>query len=282
MSVVVAENRMQATVSDVLDSIRQPEYTGENRCLPCTTVNVLIAVVLSGLLSVFATPIIGGIAFAVCVVTIYLRGYLVPGTPELTKRYLPDRIHRLFGTHVVETDADGDTDGGEGESEDVESLLRATGVVIDCHEEDDLCLESTFRTAWRERIATLEDEDARLEALSERLDLEAAELALEDSTGGYVARYEGDRIGIWPSEAAFLADLAVVPVLEAQCPEWNGLSADKQGSLITALRVFLEECPSCQGPLTGITKTVKSCCSTRTRESLECEACEAQLISQVS
>ncbi len=47
--------RMQTTVTDLLKSIRRPEYTGENRCLPCTTVNALIAVALAGLISVLRT-----------------------------------------------------------------------------------------------------------------------------------------------------------------------------------------------------------------------------------
>lgn len=28
---------------------------------------------------------------------VYLRGYLVPGTPTLTRRYLPDRVLAAFG-----------------------------------------------------------------------------------------------------------------------------------------------------------------------------------------
>ena len=272
--------RMQTTVTNLFKLIRQPEYTGENRCLPCTTVNGLIAVALSGLLAVFATPIAGVIALAVFVMAIYLRGYLVPGTPALTKRYLPDRIHRLFGTHV-DTDADGDIDGGEAASAGVESLLRSTGVVVDCAEEDDLCLESTFRTGWRERIATLEDEDARLEALASRLDLETAEVTLEHSTGGYAARHEGDRIGIWPSESAFLADLAASLTLDGHGSGWQELTADEQGIVLTGLRVFLEACPTCEGEIDGDEQTVESCCSTATRASIECTDCGEKLLSQV-
>lgn len=264
---------MQTTVTDLLESVRQPEYTGENRCPPCTVVNALIAVALSGFLSTLATPIVGGLTFLVCVAAIYLRGYLVPGTPTLTKRYLPDRVRRLFGTHLE----DAGTDATSGTA-DVESLLRATGVVIDCPEEDDLCLETTFLAAWHDRIATLEDEDTRLEALGERLDLEAGELALEDSTGGYVARYEGDRIGIWPSEAAFLADLAAAPALDERGPGWQELSADEQGVVLTGLRVFLEACPTCGGEIDGNEETVESCCSTATRMAVECGDCGARLL----
>ncbi|MCW8172354.1 hypothetical protein D8S78_06680 [Natrialba swarupiae] len=102
--------------------------------------------------------------------------------------------------------------------------------MIDCPEADDLCLETTFQIAWHDRIAALEDEEKRLEALAARLDLETADLALEESTGGYIARYESDRIGVWPSEAAFLADLAGAPTLDEHGSGWQELTADEQES----------------------------------------------------
>ncbi|MFC6975122.1 hypothetical protein ACFQL1_11345 [Halomicroarcula sp. GCM10025709] len=81
----------------MLARLRDPEYTGENRCLPCTIVNSAIAVALAGAvgvgIAVATTPVLAGVAaalvLAVSALSIWLRGYLVPGTPELTKRYMP-------------------------------------------------------------------------------------------------------------------------------------------------------------------------------------------------
>jgi len=39
----------------------------------------------------------GAGVFIASVILIHLRGYLVPGTPTLTKRYLPDDVLQLFG-----------------------------------------------------------------------------------------------------------------------------------------------------------------------------------------
>ena len=84
-----------ASTSGRLARFKQPEYTGENRCLPCTVVNTIIALVLSvavvaGVARV-ANPAAGlaaGVVLLGCSLgAIYLRGYLVPGTPELTKQY---------------------------------------------------------------------------------------------------------------------------------------------------------------------------------------------------
>lgn len=79
----------------LIERFRQPEYTGDNRCIPCTTINLIIAVIVSVALGTVSLGM--GIAVAAVSITIiYLRGYLVPGTPPLTKRYFPDRVLRLF------------------------------------------------------------------------------------------------------------------------------------------------------------------------------------------
>jgi|AntDeeMetagen134_2_1112570.scaffolds.fasta_scaffold00809_4 hypothetical protein len=66
----------------IIDKLRQPEYTGENRCTPCTAVNVAIATAGGTLVAKAKSPVLGTAAFGVSLGTIYLRGYLVPGTPN--------------------------------------------------------------------------------------------------------------------------------------------------------------------------------------------------------
>ncbi|MDS0476141.1 hypothetical protein [Natrinema sp. 1APR25-10V2] len=81
---------------DVVDDLKQPEYTGENRCEPCTVLNLVIAAVVGSLVA--RKSRLGGlVAVGVSLALIYLRGYLVPGTPTLTKRYLPPAVLRWFG-----------------------------------------------------------------------------------------------------------------------------------------------------------------------------------------
>lgn len=83
-------------VRDVLEEFGRPEYTGENRCVPCTVVNLVIAAAVAVVLG-RRNRALGLFAFGASVVVIALRGYLVPGTPTLTKRYLPPRLLRWFG-----------------------------------------------------------------------------------------------------------------------------------------------------------------------------------------
>lgn len=92
---LAAAGRTAATA--VTATLRQPEYTGENRCPPCTVVNAVIAAVGSVTVGVVASPVAGAVALAVGAAAIWLRGYLVPYTPQLTKRYLPERVLAWFG-----------------------------------------------------------------------------------------------------------------------------------------------------------------------------------------
>ena len=81
---------------EIVDDLKQPEYTGENRCEPCTILNLAIAAVVGSLVA--RKSRVGALlAVGVSIALIYLRGYLVPGTPTLTKRYLPPEVLRWFG-----------------------------------------------------------------------------------------------------------------------------------------------------------------------------------------
>ncbi|OIB56666.1 hypothetical protein [Natrialba sp. SSL1] len=101
-----------------IDRLHQPEYTGENRCLPCTAVNIVLAVLLSAAAATLAWvgtgPVValavGAIVFWCAVSLIAVRGYLVPGTPELTNRYLPDRLRRRFHDREPGVDDGADLD----------------------------------------------------------------------------------------------------------------------------------------------------------------------------
>ncbi|ELZ16284.1 hypothetical protein C478_03707 [Natrinema thermotolerans DSM 11552] len=91
---------------DVVDELRQPEYTGDNRCEPCTVLNLVIAAILGSIVA--RKSRLGGlVAVGVSIALIYLRGYLVPGTPTLTKRYLPPAVLRWFGKDPEPTVASG-------------------------------------------------------------------------------------------------------------------------------------------------------------------------------
>ncbi|WP_251344264.1 hypothetical protein [Haloplanus halophilus] len=257
-------------LSERLSRLRQPEYTGANRCLPCTVVNLVVAVGLAGLVAL-ASPPAGVAVLAASVAAIYLRGYLVPGTPALTKRYLPDDVLKLFDKHEAPAmDDDGD----------VEAFLLDVDAVEECREGTDLCLTEGFRTAWDDRIDRLrerDDADEGVAALFDGLGVDADRVRVESYGDAYEAFVDDVRVGQWESRAAYLADLAAEAELRDRHPGWHRLGFDARTEVLGALRLWLERCPSCDGPVTLGEDTVESCCRSIDVIAATCESCGARV-----
>ncbi|MEF8788869.1 MAG: hypothetical protein V5A61_01950 [Haloarculaceae archaeon] len=69
----------------LVEAVRRPEHTGERRCWPCTVVNVVLvagvalAAARSRRLAALPVALVGA-------ALVYLRGYVVPGTPRFAPR----------------------------------------------------------------------------------------------------------------------------------------------------------------------------------------------------
>ena len=290
----------------ILGRLRQPEYTGENRCTACTLVNVTIALVLGATVATVTVPVGVGV-FVLSLVSIYLRGYLVPGTPRLTKRYFPDWFLRYFeahgatggygdqtaGIHASETSggketsdrsesSDGQVTGTAGEDDgtevEPEEVLTAAGVVEPCDSVDDLCLTDEFRTAWHENMARVEDDGAKKHDLAGILDVEESELEFEEHDEAFLARLDGRRVGQWESNSALVADLAAARTLGEQYPRWDALAVHSQSRVLSGLRIFIEECPDCGGTVVPKQETVESCCRSIDVVAVACQDCGVRLL----
>lgn len=255
---------MKTAVPPSFERFRQPEYTGENRCLPCTVVNVAIAIVLSTLAAVVATPVTGLLLFSASLVAIWLRGYLVPGTPELTKRYLPDSVLRLFGK-APEPPA-------PGEAVDVEAYLTELGAVRDTGV--DVELAETFAADWHAAIDEVEADPAA--AAGDVLTLE--DPGIEQRGEATVVTDGGMAAANWPSRAALVADLGAVRVLGARDPNWTDREHGERGRILAGLRIFLDECPDCGAEPELGEDTVKSCCRQAQVFTYTCPNCGARLL----
>jgi len=291
---------MQSGLSRVLGRFRQPEYTGENRCIPCTGVNVAIAAVLSVVVGIVAPP--AGVAvFVLSVLAIYLRGYLVPGTPTFTKRYFPDWLLAKFDKapagYGVEPGVDGDGLEATAESESSEQgadddsilsvgdrmtpeqALREANIVEPCADTDDLCLVEDARTEWHERMAEIED-GSRRHQVARMLGADSETLAVTtgEPTDHVVVRIEGRLAARWESEAALIADLAGSAMLASRLEVWDDLSVDKQSQFAGGLRAFLETCPTCGGAISIDAETVESCCRSYEVYAITCDDCGARLL----
>ncbi|MFC6903717.1 hypothetical protein [Halalkalicoccus tibetensis] len=248
---------------EIASTLRQPAYIGENRCGPCTVVNVLLAALLAAPVAVLSPPL-GAATLAGCLLAIYLRGYLVPGTPELTEEYLPPAVLRLFGKEPAPRTLGDPEEAGSWGS------LEEAGIV---EREGSVSLTADFRDRWRA-------------AIHERRDAELGERAVARLLGeGEVAQrgdrafsVDGTQLVRWDSSAALLADVAANELLRERYDDWSAFDRDARRELLGRLRLLLERCPDCDGATTGGSESVDPCCQkSYTVVWNECEACGALL-----
>jgi len=264
------------TVGETLETFKQPEYTGENRCLPCTAVNTVLAGVLSigvGVgLAMMASPAAwaGGAAlvFAVSLAAIYFRGYLVPGTPELTKRYFPPWLLELFGKDEPEPAI---------HAIDPESELVTAGALEECADRDDLCLTDAFQERWYDEIDRIKREGTNRQHLLDLLEIDEEAVEFREHGSAFQAYIGNEPVGKWESEPAFIADLGAAKALTEFHPDWDLLSIQAKSQLLNGLRLFITTCPACGGQPDFGTDTVESCCSTHEVAAVSCGDCDARL-----
>ena len=251
---------------------RRPEYTGSNRCLPCTVVNVALAAIGTGAVALVSVPAAVGVA-VVALTVIYFRGYLVPGTPQLTRRYLPDWMLGVFGkAGTVERLSASDVDPGV--------VLVATGAVADSPVTDDVSLDPGFAARLHEQTVALRhgDEDTRRQAIATELDVPFEEVNVVPFGSGCSVFLRDELLGTWESPAALDTDLAAMDLLAARGGTWDRLDVSARSEVVGALRLFVETCPDCGGAIALGERTVESCCSSREVVATTCQDCGSRML----
>lgn len=264
-------------------ALKDPQYTGENRCLPCTVLNLAVAAaaaaaigaVLGGTSSLGLLVAIG--AFTSATSVIYLRGYLVPGTPTLTRQYLPERALSWFGKEMPAAN-ESEGDGSDATTLDPDALFRRIGIVEEASDTDDLALDPTFEAEWIDAVdefAGTTDELREQVATAAGLDPEGLEL--ERHPGSFDAYYGDTLVARWESKAACQADVAAQAIMPLFDSEWGHRPYGARSELLGALRLFLEVCPTCRGRVSLSHEVVTSCCSSRDVVAATCEGCKARV-----
>jgi len=245
----------------VLKRVRQPAYTGENRCWPCTMLNLAIVAVVAAVL-LLVDRLLALVVLVAGALAVYLRGYLLPGTPQFAPR-LVDPLPVDFGHGHPDTDApsgslgDAGRDPSDSDASDeapadpdpealLAGLVEADVLVPDG---EDLLLDSNFGDAWVERMVELRG--LSNEALAAR----AAEAAAGDvESGAYNDRIliVGER-DVWLRPAVAVAETAAAETLT----DW-GVDPSLAGPAAHPLRVFLPSCPACDGDVEET--TIQNCC----------------------
>ena len=255
-------------------ALRRPEYTGENRCLPCTVLNVAIGGVLALAAAVFSTAL-GAVVAVGAALLVYFRGYLVPGTPALTKRYLPRRVLRWFGKDPLPT-VEVDPERGFADPADLERTLVAAGALEETADGSDLRLTDGFAERWGAAMADV-DREALAERVAAALDCDPEEF--ESRGGGVVLRSNHRVVAQWPSEAALVADAAAAGLLADRVDGWDALPTAQRTVFLSGLRLFAEDCPD-GGDVEADSEMVESCCSRMDVFVVRCADSGARLLEQ--
>lgn len=224
------------------------------------------------------SPVVGIIGLLFGLEIIYLRGYLVPGTPTLTERYFPDWVLRYF-EHDASPVASNTTAASlvsEHNNDSPASVLQIIELIEPCRNETDLCLTDKFATVWRSRISALGRADYP-EILGEWLGRDPATLTIEQGSPVRVISDER-QLARWESEAAMLADLAAIPELQSQHPQWEKLNTSTQSHLLYSLRIFLNICPICNSEIEMSKETVESCCRSIENTHMYCTGCNSRIL----
>lgn len=269
---------MSGEDASLLDRLRQSEYTGENRCTPCTVVNLVIAVGVSGGVAVVAPPL-GGAVFALSLLSIYFRGYLVPGTPQLTKRYMPDRLHRLFGTHPLDDEPEFEyLDELEAEREnavDQESFLQSHGVVEVTDDGSEYVFTESFEAAVDRHTDRATADVGEYAVVAEIFGVDPD--AVEPQDREYPAVKIDIRIRKWPSEAAVITDVATHLAIAEFTDEWTDVPPSQRYEILEELRGYHDHCLACGGPVEFSHDVVESCCGHHEVKTYACADCGQHL-----
>ncbi len=271
------------------ERVRRPEYTGTDRCWPCTGVNLVI-VVAGGALAGGVTwravgPLPGALAMAVVLLAgialIALRGYVIPYTPRIAPRIVGALgLEHLFHQPLTpEAGALRETDPGEApDGEALLSVLVDSGVVE--VSDDQVHLAGTISDRWRTEMKAL----AKLEtpALAEAVEAVADAAAVRpvvDARGDWIVLSDG-REGLagetWLPRPVAIAEAGAMRALKHRLPD-----AQTRRAAVGTLRMFLEACPDCGAPLEET--TTAACCGgitdprTEPDDVLACPDCDVRL-----
>ncbi|AGB38371.1 hypothetical protein [Natronococcus occultus] len=268
-------------MSRLLERIRRPEYTGPNRCWPCTITNGALVAVAVAALALARRRLLAVAVGVVGLASIGARGYVVPYTPRFAPRLTAalsldphddDEPGSLSGVPAAEDapDADEAVSG-----EDVLAALIEADVVVPDGEE--LRLGDGFRADWREEIRALRDRDLEaLAAIADRHTAPETKARVGSSFGRSYLVLQGEDGGI----VTLRREIAVAELGAARALESRVDDPAIRRAAGKPLRSLLEACPLCDGPL-EITQS--TCCGEVTpigslpAEKLFCPDCNVRL-----
>ncbi|MFB6126051.1 MAG: hypothetical protein ABEJ79_01950 [Halolamina sp.] len=283
-------------LADLRPRLRRPEYTGRNRCWPCTTVNVAFVVgvaagaVALGVVGVAVATAVAAVGLALVV----LRGYVVPGTPRFAPRLvapLPVDFGHGYdgaGSDGIAVDAgpsgnaersgDDPSDGGSATTDDGPEDTGANGEHDDAgdHADSDALAPAADPEALLDRLlaagVVVADGEALELAADVRADWEAEMATLRERDDEALADTVAEATPFdatvtaldgWfelhgERRASLSRPVAVAEAAAVDVLTDRELDVETAAAAATPLRTFAEVCPACGGDVTETTLT--ACC----------------------
>lgn len=241
------------TAHAALDALQDPRHTGENRCWPCTAVNLGLVALVSLWLLVRHRRGLGLLVAAVGATAVALRGYAVPYTPRFAPKLvavspIPDDIFEKVGANAAERESLTDTDM---DGETVLRELAEAGVVV--ADGDIVRPADAIDSAWHREMDRLANQplDELVATARETLPAITTVEAYDDGDSEWLAVGESR------------TDLVARPVAVAELAAYRALgdAVDDTGVRLAGARafpMFLDSCPVCESPLEESSEV--SCC----------------------
>ncbi|WP_139328956.1 hypothetical protein [Haladaptatus litoreus] len=218
---------------------------------------------------------VGGTILAIAVFTlggavIMLHGYLIPGTPQLT-RALPESILVAFGKN--------ETDVFSSNLPATKALL-AVGLLDEDYRLPDEIEERIQATAAK----GVNDSDVLERAIVKKFD-GVVEVSARRNLGGgenWFA-FDTDEVAVrqWEARAVAALDMAVIDLLAERIPDWDDRSSADRTAMAALLRYGLQMCPVCGNEFAEPEGQHRTCCGGRSLVGeRRCSACDYALVDQ--
>lgn len=252
--------------------LRNPRYTGENRCWPCTVLNLGLVALVGGGVALAWNNVVASIVLASGTAAITLRGYAVPGTPQLTGR-LPDRVLKQFGKESGSISPNADS------VRSVQDLgLLEPG-------DDTIRLVESVREEYERRARDLVSDREHLEAAVVRTFAEVEEVSVNRSLGGdenwFAKDSDGDLVLKWEARPVVAMDIAAETVLAERVPSWSEYGPNHRSKSRALLRRGSRTCPACGSDFEPDSRSEVVCCGGRSLVgTLRCPACSYAVVDE--
>lgn len=251
--------------------LRNPNHTGENRCWPCTAVNLFAICLLSVGIALVGSGIGAVFVGAIGVGAIWMRGYAVPGTPRFT-RHLPTPVLQMFGKDAPSSRR----------STDIVQVLSRAELLVDSGE-DPSRLTNEAREAYETRARELVSDRELLEDAVVESFHEIASISVNRGLGGdeiwFAKDVDGNTAMQWEARPIVAMDVAGAERLADRVDGWEQYEPRKRRQAYAVLRQGASTCPTCGDEFKVDDSQSVVCCGGRSLTgAVRCQNCNYAVV----